>query len=271
MGEFRAGDDHGSDETTWLARVNLISHASVTAAVSRLQAEHGIAHPDNAFDALYRVSRRNGLKLRHLSAAVVHGAPAPKPTPAPALSFSLRGRADRPKPADVLVDLLTTAVELTSATGGVVQLRDAMHDGLCIESDAGLDEDYRYHFSYVDDGSSAAGRATARCEVVRVDDVAVSPLHSFADVAVLAANGIRAEIAVPMCDEDGRNRGAVTVTFDAAHPHIDPFAVEMIHGHADSCAQWLRWYDTTVMPALVAEVHDAAAGWIAGIAEAASA
>jgi hypothetical protein len=33
----------------------------------------------------------------------------------------------------------------------------------------------------------------------------------------------------------------------------------MLHGHADSCAQWLRWYDQAVMPMLVGAVHDVAA------------
>lgn len=254
-------DDHVLDAaSTWVASVNLISHATVRSAVAQLQHQHGIVNADNAFGVLHRVARRSGVKLRHLSAAVVTGAaPAVKTAPAPALSFSLRGRGDAPKPADVFADLLTTAVELTSATGGLVQLRDALHGGLCIESHDGLDDDYRHHFSYIDDGTTAAGRATSSCEVTRVDDVTVSPLHSFADQSVLAANGVRAELAVPMCDEDGRNRGAVTVTFATRHPHVDPFAVEMLHGHADSCAQWLRWYDAVVMPALVAEVHDAAA------------
>lgn len=254
-------DDHGPDAaSTWVASVNLISHATVRAAVAQLQHEHGIANADNAFDALYRTARRYGVKLRHLSAAVVNGvAPASNTAPAPALSFSLRGRGEAPKPAEVFADLLTTAVELTSAAGGLVQLKDALHGGLCIESHIGLDEDYRHHFSYIDDGATAAGRAASRCEITRVDDVTVSSLHSFADQAVLAANGVRAELAVPMCDEDSRNRGAVTVMFGARHPHLDPFAVEMLHGHADSCAQWLRWYDAVVLPGLVATVHDAAA------------
>ncbi|WP_422749020.1 ANTAR domain-containing protein [Mycobacterium sp. WMMD1722] len=262
MSEFRAGDDHDLDSATaWVAKVNLISHASVRAAVTRLQQTHADINADNAFDALYRVSRRSGVKLRHLCAAVVNGATAPagKTPAAPALSFSLRGRGTAPRPADVLADLTTTAVELTGARGGAVQLRDALHGGLCIESHTGLGDQFRYHFSYLDDGATAAGRATARCAVVRVDDVRVSPLYGFADHEVLAADGIRAELAVPMCDEDGHNRGAVTVVFDAHYPHIDPFAVEMLHGHADSCAQWLRWYDTAVLPALVAAVHEAAA------------
>ncbi|OBB60900.1 histidine kinase [Mycobacterium sp. 852013-51886_SCH5428379] len=263
MSGFR-GDDQNHDHdsaTTWVAGVNLISHASVRAAVARLQDEHAITNPDNAFDALYRVSRRSGVKLRQLSAAVLDGAAIPvgKAPAAPALSFSLRGRGGRPHPSDVLADLTTTALELTGAQGAVVQVKDAMHGGLCIEGHAGLGEQYRHHFSYVDDGGSAAGRATARCEVVRVDDVSVSPLYSLGDQAVLAAEGVRAELAVPMCDEDGTNRGAVTVVFGARHPNIDPFAIEMLHGHADSCAQWLRWYDATVLPALVAAVHEAAA------------
>lgn len=262
MSEFRTGDDQNLDSAmTWVAKVNLISHASVRAAVTRLQEAHADINADNAFDALYQVSRHSGVKLRHLCAAVVNGAEAPagRTPAAPALSFSLRGRGAAPRPADVLADLTTTAVELTGARGGVVQLRDGLHSGLCIESHTGLGDQYRYHFSYVDDGSTAAGRATARCEVVRVDDVTVSPLHSFVDQEVLAADGVRAELAVPMCDEDGRNRGAVTVVFDDRHPHIDPFAVEMLHGHADSCAQWLRWYDAAVLPALVAAVHEGAA------------
>lgn len=272
MTELQTRDDHDlHDTSTWVASVNLISHATVRAAVSQLQHDHPMLNSDRALHALCRVAHRNGVKLRHLSAAVVNGdAGSPKASPAPALSFSLRGRGEAPRPAEVLADLLTTAVELTSADGGLVQLKDALHGGLCIESHTGLDDGYRHHFSYIDDGSTAAGRATSLCEITRVDDVTVSPLHTFADQAALAASGVRAELAVPMCDEDSRNRGAVTVIFGERHPHIDPFAVEMLHGHADSCAQWLRWYDAVVMPALVTAVHDAAAA-LAGASEAATA
>jgi hypothetical protein len=134
--------------------------------------------------------------------------------------------------------------------------------GLCIENYTGLAEQFRQHFSYVEDEGSAAADATSHCEVVRVDDVAVSPLYNFTDMEVLAQSGVRAEVAIPMCDEDGRNWGAVTVMFDARRPRIDPFAIEMLHGHADSCAQWLRWYDSEIMPVLVAAVHEVAAALV---------
>ena len=88
--------------------------------------------------------------------------------------------------------------------------------------------------------------------------MATSPIYTRADVAVLADEGIRAQLAVPMCDETGFNWGAVDVLFTEWHPRIDPFGVDMLHGHADACAQWLRWYDLTVMPKLFAAVHRAA-------------
>ena len=87
--------------------------------------------------------------------------------------------------------------------------------------------------------------------------MATSPIYTRADVAVLADEGIRAQLAVPMCDETGFNWGAVDVLFIARRPRIDPFGVDMLHGQADACAQWLRWY-LTVMPKLVAAVHRAA-------------
>ncbi|MFS0897850.1 GAF domain-containing protein [Mycolicibacterium litorale] len=266
MADMRIGDEQTFSETALIAPINLISHATVSSAVAKLQDDHGITDADTAFRALLTVSQRYDVKLRHLSAAVLSMEPASataKSAPAPALSFSLRGRGDLPKRADVLNDLLTTAVDLFSAPAGAVQLRDTMHGGLCIESHAGLPEQFRHHFSYVEDAGSAAAHATAHCEVVRVDDVAISPLYSFSDMEVLASCGVQAELAVPMCDEDGRNRGAVTVMFDSRRPRIDPFSVEMLHGHADSCAQWLRWYDSTVMPKLVGAVHDVSAALVA--------
>ncbi|BBY17211.1 ANTAR domain-containing protein [Mycolicibacterium litorale] len=272
MAEVHIGDEQVRDELSMLvAPVNLISHATVRNAVARLQDDHRLTDPDTAFRALLTISQRYDVKLRHLSAAVVNTEAATRSTtsgPAPALSFSLRGRGDAPKRADVLADLLTTAVDLFSAPAGAVQLRDAMHGGLCIESHTGLSEQFRHHFSYVELDGSAAGYATGHCEVVRVDDVAISSLYNLIDMEVLAQSGIQAELAVPMCDEDGRNWGAVTVMFDSPRPRIDPFAVEMLHGHADSCAQWLRWYDNAVMPMLVDAVHDVAAGQSASTAEA---
>ncbi|KUI39780.1 ANTAR domain-containing protein [Mycobacterium sp. GA-2829] len=266
MADVHIGDEQSFNETALVAPINLISHAAVSRAVARLQEAHGIPDGDTAFRALLTVSQRYDVKLRHLSAAVINAdadTPTAKRTPAPGLSFSLRGRGSVPKRSDVLADLLTTAVDLFGGQAGAVQLRDATFGGLCIESHTGLPEQFRHHFSFVEDGGSAAGYATAHCEVARVDDVAVSPLYGFTDMEVLAASGVQAELAVPMCDEDGRNWGAVTVMFDSRRPRIDPFAVEMLHGHADSCAQWLRWYDSEVMPKLVAAVHDVAASLVA--------
>ncbi|KUI31147.1 histidine kinase [Mycobacterium sp. IS-1496] len=265
MADVHIGDEQTFDESALVAPINLISHAVVRNAVTRLQDDHEIINADTAFRALLTVSKRYDVKLRHLSAAVVNADAGTRiPASAPALSFSLRGRGTAPRRSDVFADLVTTAVELFSATSAAVQLRDAAFGGVCIESHTGLPEQFRHHFSFVEDEGSAAGYATAHCEVVRVDDVAVSPLYGFTDMEVLAASGVQAEIAVPMCDEDGRNWGAVTVMFDSRRPRIDPFAVEMLHGHADSCAQWLRWYDSAVMPKLVAAVHDVAVSLVAG-------
>lgn len=266
MADVRIGDEQTFHETALVAPINLISHAAVSRAVARLQEAYSNLDGDKAFRALLTVSQRHDVKLRQLSAAVVNAGAdtsTAKRAPAPDLSFSLRGRRSIPKRSDVLADLLTTAVDLFGGQAGAVQLRDATFGGLCIESHTGLSEQFRRHFSFVEDGGSAAGDATAHCEVARVDDVAVSPLYGFTDIEVLAASGVQAEIAVPMCDEDGRNWGAVTVMFDSRRPRIDPFAVEMLHGHADSCAQWLRWYDREVMPRLVAAVHDVAAAPVA--------
>jgi hypothetical protein len=265
MADVHIGDEQTFDDMALVAPINLISHAVVRNAVSRLQDDHGITDADTAFRALLTVSKRYDVKLRHLSAAVVDadaGVRGAKSVAAPELSFSLRGRGKAPKKSDVFADLVTTAIELFSAPAAAVQLRDAVFGGVCIESHTGVSEQFRHHFSYVEDEGSAAAYATAHCEVVRVDDVAVSPLYSFTDMEVLAASGIQAEVAIPMCDEDGRNWGAVTVMFDARRPRIDPFAVEMMHGHADSCAQWLRWYDTELMPMRVDAVHEVAAALV---------
>lgn len=260
MADVHIGDEQTFNESALVAPINLVSHVAVRNAVARLQEDHGITDADTAFRALLTVSRRYDVKLRHLSAAVADTeAGTRRVTSAPPLSFSLRGRGRAPKRSDVFADLVTAAVELFSAPAAAVQLRDAVFGGVCIESHTGMAERFRHHFSYVEDEGSAAAYATAHCEVVRVDDVAASPLYNFTDMEVLAQSGVRAEVAIPMCDEDGRNWGAVTVMFATRRPRIDPFAVEMLHGHADSCAQWLRWYDSEVMPTLVDAVHEVAA------------
>lgn len=259
MGDLQTGDTRSTEViSTEVTRINLVAHATIRAAVARLQEEYPDINANTAFDALRSVAQSYSVKLRHLCAAVVDDdAPVHrKSTPAPSLSFSLRGRGALPKRSEVLNDLLATAVDLTKASAGAVHLRNASHGGLCIEGATGINEEYRQHFSYVDDAGSIAGRAAIECEVVRVDDVAALAQYGFAEQAVLANGGICAEVAVPMCDEEGRNWGAVTVMFDSRHPRLERFAIEMLHGHADSCAQWLKWYDEAVMPSLVAAVHD---------------
>src|SRR5689334_6904323 len=138
MGEVRSGDEGAVDAAaTLVARVNLISHATVRAAVSRLQDEYAIA--DAAFQALCEVSQRYDVKLRQLSAAVLSTEPGGgKRTPKPALPFSPQVDAGVPKRAKVFADLLATAVDLMAADSGAVQLRHAVHGGLCIESHCGL-------------------------------------------------------------------------------------------------------------------------------------
>ncbi|QEM45621.1 ANTAR domain-containing protein [Mycolicibacterium grossiae] len=249
------------DASTLIARINLISHATVRTAVSRLQDDHGITDADTAFRALYTAAKRFDVKLRHVAAAVLAhdedaDAAAGEAGTAPALPFSTGRRTGAAKRSEVLADLASAAAELTAAPKVAVHLRHQLHGGVCIESQLGLGEGYRRHFSYVDDAGSAAGRAMSSCGLVRLDDVATSPIYTYADAAVLASEGVRAELAAAMCDETGREWGAVSVLFDVRHPRIDPFAVEMLQGHADSCAQWLRWYDQAVTPRIVAAVHD---------------
>ncbi len=245
-----------------LPRLAVVSRTTVKAAMGKLAHLHGLSDPDTAFDVLRTVSQRHNVKLRHLAAFVLAG-PAERPsrrTVEPAVTVKVpRDGAGRPNRTGVVRNLMRTAVLAVGVERGTVQLSNAEGGWLTIEGQAGFARHFLEHFSYVDGSEgSACGHALARARQVFVDDVATSEVFTEPERRVVLDAGVQSVLSTPVVDGSGTVRGMVLTHFgDRRRPDRD--GVVTIRRLADECGRWLTWYDTTVMPDVVAAVHVAAA------------
>lgn len=115
---------------------------------------------------------------------------------------------------------LEGAMSLCGADFGNVQLWSSTLGGLRIACQSGFDLDFIRHFSVVDGGTSACGRAaTGGTQTVIADieeDEAFAPHR---DIAV--ASGFRAVQSTPLADADGRVIGVISTHFREPHRPSD--------------------------------------------------
>lgn len=118
-------------------------------------------------------------------------------------------------PVDALVqNVLQTALSLTHAELGNVQLVDPGSGALLITAQSGFDAEFLEHFSVVDDDSSACGRASHGDQTILYDvdtDPGFAPHRGIA-----AASGFRSVQSTPLIDFSGRVVGIVSTHFP--HP-----------------------------------------------------
>lgn len=245
---------------TTMCQAGVLSRSTVQAAMELLQQRHAIADPDTAFTVLRDVSQRHNVKLRTVAAAVLESpTQLRRPVPPPSLSFSARGQSAQPNRTDVLHDLMRAAMQHAGTAHGTVQTRDPLHGGLRIDGHRGFDCHFIDFFSYVHDSSTSCGTALTESRQVLVDDVDGSPVFAQPDRDELLAAGIRSVLSTPLLDECETVRGMVS-THHLLPQHLpSDLLTHNVQRLANECARWLAWYDATVMPAVVASVHEEAA------------
>jgi two-component system CheB/CheR fusion protein len=116
-----------------------------------------------------------------------------------------------------LQDILASAVELTGADFGNVQLFNPRTNALEIVARHGFDGEFAEHFrSIALDERSACGRALKSAARAMVDDVERDPFYKPYRVAAAQA-GYRAVQSTPLISRDGRILGILSTHY--AHPH----------------------------------------------------
>ncbi|SPM26735.1 GAF and ANTAR domain-containing protein [Mycobacterium terramassiliense] len=237
-----------------------LSRTTIHLAITALEQRHGLDERV-AFEVLRDVSQRRNVKLRAVAAELLspssdgRSGPAAPPPPLP---FTIGGRACSNR-SEVLVQLMRAAVTRCGAERGTVQLRDPVHGGLQIEGKRGFGQDFVDAFSYLDEPGTACGHAFDDARQVVVADVDSSPLFSESAREILRAHEVRSCVSTPIVDADGKVRGIVSThrrERDAVPDEADLHHVRML---ANQCGRWLQWYDAAVLPAIVGEVHQAAA------------
>ena len=248
-----------------IPRVGRLSRSTVGCAIDMLRRRHGIADPQRAFEVLRSVSQQHNVKLRAVAAAVVGSDVTAEqsgdPTPAapPTLTYSDLADTAMPNRTEVMRDLMRTAMNDAGADYGNVQVRDAAHGGLTIESQSGFTRDFLNFFGYVDDAGSACGVTLTEARQVVVEDVEGAPAFAEPERAMVLASGVRSVVSTPLVDEQGSVRGVVSTHFAQSHRAPDEKTLRTLQLQADDCARWLSWYDRAVMPRVLVAVHAAAA------------
>jgi PAS domain S-box-containing protein len=118
---------------------------------------------------------------------------------------------------ELLFDIVDTAIALTSADMGVIQLTDRATGALRIEASRGFDADFIAHFDAVHEGEAACGTAMQRGERVVVEDVTSSPVFvGTPALAVVLAAGVRAVQSTPLLDRSGHIIGVLSTHYRTA-------------------------------------------------------
>jgi PAS domain S-box-containing protein len=114
--------------------------------------------------------------------------------------------------------ILDTAIEITGAAKGNIQLLDRASHTLCIGASRGFGEPFLKFFEHVSEDSSACGTAMLSHERAIVEDVTQSTI--FADkpsLDILLDSGVRAVQSTPLVSSSGKILGMVSTHFSQPH------------------------------------------------------
>lgn len=113
----------------------------------------------------------------------------------------------------MLFDALSTAVDLTGASMGHMQIREEA--GLRIVAQLGFNRRFLDFFALVDDAGTACGRAMLTGRIVIVNDVARDPNLPEDARTVLLDSGVRAVQSAPL-QKDGTVIGVMSLHYRVA-------------------------------------------------------
>jgi PAS domain S-box-containing protein len=123
------------------------------------------------------------------------------------LSMMPGGSDTLPELLQVVVD---TAIDVTDADMGNVQLYDDTTGCLRIAAQQGFERPFLEHFAVVREGDAACGAAIRRREQIIVEDVSSSPLFDDRSRAVMHAAGAKSVQCTLMTSRQGRILGVIS-------------------------------------------------------------
>jgi two-component sensor histidine kinase/CHASE1-domain containing sensor protein len=117
-----------------------------------------------------------------------------------------------------LKDVVETAIAITGAAKGNVQLLDSDSNALTIAAQSGFQGPFLKFFEHVGDDASACAEAMRSGKRVVVEDVTASPIFAgHPSQNVLLDAGVRAVISTPLTSSTGHLLGMVSTHFSKPH------------------------------------------------------
>jgi len=120
----------------------------------------------------------------------------------------------------LLQAVIDTAVDVSSAHMGTLQLYDTATESLHIVAHRGFQPPFLAYFATVHDSPVACCEAMRRRTSVIVEDVSSSALFDGPAMAVMEAAGVRAVQSTPMMSREGRLLGVFSTHWREPHPPV---------------------------------------------------
>jgi GAF domain-containing protein len=118
---------------------------------------------------------------------------------------------------EMLQMVLDTAIEVSDADMGNLQLYDHGTETLGIVAERGFSRPFLDHFATVRGGRGACGEAMRRGQQIIVEEVAESPLFDGPSLRVIEAAGVRSVQSTLLLSRDGRTLGVISTHWRRRH------------------------------------------------------
>lgn len=239
-------------------------------AMGILAERYRLPDGEAAFELLRACSQEHNLKLRAVAAAVIA---APRPQSPTGMWFP--GRARRPLPvarllrrpgveptnrSSVLEAVLDEAVRCSGTRRAGVQLVDPALDVLVLEKHRGFTDDFADFFAHVAGRGTACAACRRRAQRVTVTDVAADAHFDGGRFRrALLEEGIRALDCTPVVNAAGHGVGVISAHFTRPGHRPTEDQARALDLLAQETADWLAWYQRTVVLEALEQLHAMAA------------
>jgi anti-anti-sigma factor len=261
-------------------RAQIRTRPLIGQAMGMLVERYLLPDGDAAFALLRACSQRHNLKLRFLAAAVV-AAPRPRSPggmwfpgrvrhAVPATAFLHRRDVEPTNRSSVLDAVLGEAMRCTGVRRAHLQLVDPALDVLVLEKHSGLGEEFTDYFAHVGTHGTACAAARHSGERVTVLDVASDPIFAGRrSREVSLAAGSRSVQSTPVLNAAGRCVGVVSTHASQPGRRLSQGAERRVDVLVRETAEWLAWYQRTVVLDALEALHAMAGAQPAAAAAAA--
>jgi two-component sensor histidine kinase len=139
-----------------------------------------------------------------------------------------------------LAEITKTAIAISGADKGNLQLYDATSGSLIIAAQRGFQGDFLKFFDSVRANDAACGVAMGTAKQIIVDDVLTSPIFAAQPAQkVLLDAGVRAVVSIPLMSSKGRPLGVLSTHFTRPH-HPSEHQLEPMNILARQAADYLE-------------------------------